>query len=510
MKLNADIVYAELTRACPAGLTGYHTSELNLQRPEFYLDSWEPMLPGHFYILPKSQFPRHLKLEKGCTILCCDQISVPSQLLDRCCVIRLNRKTDPFTVMNMVTKIYDRYSYWYDQLHEIVETTADLSEMAELSSRTLRNPILILDSEFRLLTTAGYEQQDSWSISQDKNGGLKVSPSALNRYLGSTDLKLDVTDPIHMEVSGRDFLSYNLFDSKEYAGSLTMEYKNRPYNPGDEPLIRLFAHYLMLAMKKHSQFLSSGHGLLRKNFQNLIENMPLSLDDREHLERLELPKFWRCMVLQPTNQLSQVPVSYLCDHLELLLPKSVAFAYENAIVVFFGAESPENGNASRENFIQRISDQFETEHLKIGVSSLFSDLYDTSWHYTQAMVALENGMLFDPDQNFYFFENYALNELIINSTGDAPLEMYYSDGLKKLFEHDAASSTSYIETLRAYLNNNMNVTATAEQLYIHRSTLMERLSRIKNELWDDLSDPNVQLRLRIILKALEYRQNSRK
>ena len=59
-----------------------------------------------------------------------------------------------------------------------------------------------------------------------------------------------------------------------------------------------------------------------------------------------------------------------------------------------------------------------------------------------------------------------------------------------------------------YLENDRNVTATAAALYVHRSTLLERLSRIKKELWDDLDDPEVRLRLLIVLKALELQKKA--
>lgn len=501
MKLNADIIFAGLQDVFPAELHGFHRPDLTIQRPEFYVDSWSPMLSGHFYILPQSEFPQNLKLEPGCIILCCDHMPVPHHLLDKSCVIRLKQKNDPFTVMNVLTQIFDRYTQWFEKLHQIVETTADISEMTDITSQILRNPVMVLDSEFRYLTTAGYDDAKS----SGKNGSSVLSFTALNQYLETTDMELNVTDPIHLKLQGHEVLSYNLFDAGEYAGSVTIEYRNRPYNPGDKPLIRLFAHYLMLAMRQHFQLLSSGHSLLRKSFRTLLEGLSLTAEDQDHLKHMNLPEHWRCMVLQPCQKLSQVPASYVCDQLESKLSECVAFPYKNAIAAFLHAESPINSTSSRENFIQDISGKLETENFKIGVSSLFSDLSTVPWHYKQSIAALENGRLFDPDWTFYFFEEYALDELIINSTGDEPLEMYYSDGLKKLFEHDASSSTSYIDTLRTYLNNNMNVTATAEQLYIHRSTLMERLTRIKRELWDDLSDPDIQLRLRIILKSLELR-----
>ena len=57
-----------------------------------------------------------------------------------------------------------------------------------------------------------------------------------------------------------------------------------------------------------------------------------------------------------------------------------------------------------------------------------------------------------------------------------------------------------LETLQIYLNNNMNVAKTAEDLMIHRSTLLERLKRIEKLLDSDLKDPDERLCLSIILK----------
>ncbi|MBQ8469608.1 MAG: helix-turn-helix domain-containing protein, partial [Clostridia bacterium] len=190
-----------------------------------------------------------------------------------------------------------------------------------------------------------------------------------------------------------------------------------------------------------------------------------------------------------------MPASYVCEHMEVMFPGSIAFSYRGNVVTFVPAEAFDNGPEARREYVRLLEDQFDVNNLKVGISSDFSDVFSARWHYTQALIALENGSIFDGDETFYFFESYALKELIINAPGDQPLEMYYSDGLKRLFEHDETSSTSYIETLRTYLNNNMNVTATAAALYIHRSTLLERLSRIKKELWDDLEDPEVRLRL---------------
>ena len=95
------------------------------------------------------------------------------------------------------------------------------------------------------------------------------------------------------------------------------------------------------------------------------------------------------------------------------------------------------------------------------------------------------------------------NDIIINSTGNLPAEAYFSDRLKTLIQHDKSGPISYMETLRVFLRNSMSYSKTAEDLYIHRSTVVDRISRIERELNVDLKDPDIRLQLEIILKAME-------
>ena len=119
---------------------------------------------------------------------------------------------------------------------------------------------------------------------------------------------------------------------------------------------------------------------------------------------------------------------------------------------------------------------------------------------------MENGSLIDPDESIYEFQHYALTSMIVNALGDMPIDMLFSEGLRRLAAHDESSQTSYLSTLRMLLDHNMSVTKTARALFVHRSTLLERLSRIERILGEDLSDPDVRLRLQIVLKALTIRE----
>ena len=73
--------------------------------------------------------------------------------------------------------------------------------------------------------------------------------------------------------------------------------------------------------------------------------------------------------------------------------------------------------------------------------------------------------------------------------------------MNRLKEHDDHSQVSYLHTLRVYLDNNLSVTKTASALFLHRSTLLDRLAHITAMLGSDLKDPDYCLTLGIILRA---------
>jgi DNA-binding PucR family transcriptional regulator len=107
------------------------------------------------------------------------------------------------------------------------------------------------------------------------------------------------------------------------------------------------------------------------------------------------------------------------------------------------------------------------------------------------------------EASLFLFEDYILQQLLRSAVGEIPARFFYSDGLAHLQQHDESSQVSYLETLRIYLDNNMSIAKTAEDLYIHRSSLLDRLARIQQILGTDLSVPELRLSIHLVLKAEE-------
>ena len=74
-------------------------------------------------------------------------------------------------------------------------------------------------------------------------------------------------------------------------------------------------------------------------------------------------------------------------------------------------------------------------------------------------------------------------------------------------EFNKTAQIDYVETLHVYLENERSISQTAKALYIHRSTLIERLERIKSILQADLDDPKQRTELYLIENAYRLQKD---
>ena len=75
--------------------------------------------------------------------------------------------------------------------------------------------------------------------------------------------------------------------------------------------------------------------------------------------------------------------------------------------------------------------------------------------------------------------------------------------LLDLQKSDSTQNTEYMKTLRVYLDHNLNTVQSAKALFIHRSTFLYRLERIKAILETDLEDPEELFYLNLSFRLLD-------
>ena len=80
---------------------------------------------------------------------------------------------------------------------------------------------------------------------------------------------------------------------------------------------------------------------------------------------------------------------------------------------------------------------------------------------------------------------HALNEF--------PKELVCLRSIRAIAQYDRAHEASYVKTAECYVKNRFNAVKTAGELYIHRSTFLYRLERMREQFGLDLDDPNLSL-----------------
>ena len=82
------------------------------------------------------------------------------------------------------------------------------------------------------------------------------------------------------------------------------------------------------------------------------------------------------------------------------------------------------------------------------------------------------------------------------------LERFYAETVAPLAAYDEQYETELVATIEAYLENDGNVTPTAEQLFTHRHTIRYRLERVKELCGHDITSTEGREKLGLGLKAM--------
>ncbi len=493
MKLNADILYHTLKQELKTvTLHGSGNAALLLERPVFYLERTQTFANNHVYVCSADHLPTQPVIEENVCLVCMGGHWILSAFYARCCVIQIDADTDIFRVFNLVQHIFDRYAAWSEQLQGIVRRSASLPALLEASREVFENPMLLNGADLRYLgvTEETYLQQTL---------GLRLDTETfdtekLATFLSLHDMSTHIKEPLLLKLEGKQTLSVNLFDQDEYLGCLTIFGEFRPLRESDKALAQHLAGFLQQAIQRNPT-LASTRSALRRALRCILSGQSIDFELRRILSRENEKTAYVCLRLQSRLGAISLPGSYLAASLENSHPGAMAMEYENAVAAFVPLQHDET------ELLSPLAPLFAQGSLICGISAAFRNLYDANHAWFQASAALENGSRSAPTASVFHFQEQILPQLLTAALAGRPAAVYYTDGMRRLKAHDETSSVSYLDTLRVYLENDRSVTRTAQALFLHRSTLLDRLEHITRLLGSDLKDPDLCLTLRILLRA---------
>lgn len=138
----------------------------------------------------------------------------------------------------------------------------------------------------------------------------------------------------------------------------------------------------------------------------------------------------------------------------------------------------------------------------MGVSTVKAEGFDLTDALAEASVAVSFGRA-ARDSRTINYSDLGVFRLFSPDGRWTQLEDFVKEMLGPLMDYDLAHGTELVQTLDAYLRRDGSLNQLADDLLIHRSTLVYRLRRIRELLDVDIDDSHLRLDLSLAARAVE-------
>lgn len=175
---------------------------------------------------------------------------------------------------------------------------------------------------------------------------------------------------------------------------------------------------------------------------------------------------------------------------------------KNIIIVRTLEES--DGYEEIENIASMIVDMLNAEamsQVRVSYGNIIHEIKDVSRSYKEAKMALDVGKIFYVEKNIVGYNNLGIGRLIYQLP--MPLcEMF----MKEVFGGKLPESLDdeTLNTINKFFDNNLNISETSRQLFLHRNTLVYRLEKIQKSTGLDIRVFDDALTFKIALMVSSY------
>ena len=159
---------------------------------------------------------------------------------------------------------------------------------------------------------------------------------------------------------------------------------------------------------------------------------------------------------------------------------------------------------SIEAIARMIVDMLNSEAMakaRVSYGNIIHEIKDVSRSYKEAKMALDVGKIFYVEKNIVGYNNLGIGRLIYQLP--MPLcEMF----MKEVFGGKLPESLDdeTLNTINKFFDNNLNISETSRQLFLHRNTLVYRLEKIQKSTGLDIRVFDDALTFKIALMVSSY------
>lgn len=140
-------------------------------------------------------------------------------------------------------------------------------------------------------------------------------------------------------------------------------------------------------------------------------------------------------------------------------------------------------------------------NVKVSYGTVVQELKDVSKSYKEAKMALDVGKIFYAEKNVAAYNTLGIGRLIYQLPVNLCrifIEEIFGEEIPEELDEET------LNTLDKFFENNLNVSETSRQLFVHRNTLVYRLEKIQKATGLDLRSFDDALTFKIALMVVNY------
>ena len=240
-------------------------------------------------------------------------------------------------------------------------------------------------------------------------------------------------------------------------------------------------------------------------FQNLILDNLLLVDIYNRAKKLhiEIQKPRVVLLLENPAGKENYAMEFLKSMCSAQSGDYVTAVDENTLIVIKQVEAKDS-YAEVVEVAETTVAMMNTEamiNVRVAYGTIVEELKDVSKSYKEAKMALDVGKIFYAEKTVTAYSTLGIGRLIYQLPINL-CEMFIEEifGGKVPEELDEETLT----TINTFLENNLNVSETSRQLYVHRNTLLYRLEKLEKYTGLDIRIFDDALTLKIALMVVRY------
>ena len=271
----------------------------------------------------------------------------------------------------------------------------------------------------------------------------------------------------------------------------------------------------MAACQVRNLILSKTEEFDRNNFiQNVILGNMLSIDMHSKAKKLHIEPRPRVTFVIDTGSKSTDVVLELVKNLsDLKAGDFVTTIDEHSVILIKDVANIKGSELeeSLEEIAASLVDNLQMEamiKIRVGYGNVVEQIPDIAQSYQEAKLALEVGKVFYAERETISYGRLGIGRLIYQlpmSLCDMFIKEVFGNKIPEILEDEESMST-----INKFFENNLNISETARQLYVHRNTLVYRLERIEKIIGLDIRKFDDAMTFRIAVMVLAHVKDTMK